>query len=339
MNKIIFTADDFGVVPSINNGIIDMVNRGIINSVEIFPNYHQSVENTIDLLDKTTGMEIELGVHLTITSGGPLSSNSALKPILDDQGLFRKFSNTNSNASGTAIYNELVAQIEALRSNPRIQEKLTHLTNHHDALWFFPEYTKQLIRVSKEFGLPVRNPKSYPPKRDKFYYSIILPALKVFSLSLDDILLLRKTYKQRKNGRFPNENLNYRAPKYMDSRYYGPIPNKEIDKDQKGKKIEKKIEVFEKMLTKAIHSGGQNNDLIEFMFHLRKGTLDGGHDAFYDEIKGLSYDGINPHYFDSRTIEFEALRFYEPQLKSLFNQSKIGHGSWRDSKLHTLRKI
>ena len=67
MNKIIFTADDFGVVPSVNDGIIHMVNKGLINSVEVFTNYGKSIENTLGLINQTQGKSFELGVHLTIT--------------------------------------------------------------------------------------------------------------------------------------------------------------------------------------------------------------------------------------------------------------------------------
>jgi len=170
------------------------------------------------------------------------------------------------------------------------------------------------------------------------YYTVILPLLKKFNFSPEDVKLLKQTYKLRKKGFFPRRNLNYRAPHYMDSRIYGPIPNFAIDPDRKAKKIIKKQNQLAKMLRKAIVAGGKRADyLIEFMFHLRKGQLAGGHKAFKKEMNGIDYPGINTDYFDSRTIEFETLRFYEEQIKALVDD-KFELGSWTDAKVMTLLK-
>ncbi len=337
MNKVIFTADDFGVIPSVNAGITDLVNRGLINSVEIFTNYHKSVENVHQLLNDTHGANFELGAHLTITSGRPISGASGLGAILDD-GSFKPFNKTNSRATDEAIYSEIKAQIERIMDVPEFQDRITHITCHHDALWFFPEYTKQLARVSKEYNFPVRNPRSYPSKRDKLYYTVVLPLLKTFSFTREDVRLLKDSYKLRKDGRFPNQNLNFRAPDYMDSRHYGPIPGKVISAYDKADWILKKQKSLAKMLRKAGNSGGKNEDqLIEFMFHFRKGKLDGGFKTFKEEMDELDYAGINHKYFDSRTIEFESLRFYEEKVKELIG-TRFELGSWTDSSVKTLKK-
>jgi predicted glycoside hydrolase/deacetylase ChbG (UPF0249 family) len=337
MNKVIFTADDFGVIPSVNAGITDLVNRGLINSVEIFTNYHKSVENVRQLMNETHGANFELGAHLTITSGKPISGGTGLNEILED-GSFLPFNKTNSRATDAAIYNEIKAQIERIMDESDFREKITHITCHHDALWFFPEYSKQLVRVAKEFNFPVRNPRSYPAKRDKLYYTVVLPLLKTFTFTREDVKLLKDSYKLRKDGFFPNQNLDFRAPDYMDSRHYGPIPGNAISPYKKADWILKKQKALGKMLRKACNAGGKNDiQLIEFMFHFRKGTLDGGHDAFQAEMDALDYAGINAKYFDSRTIEFESLRFFEEKVKELIG-NKFELGSWTQSSIKTLKK-
>ncbi|MFT5824101.1 MAG: putative glycoside hydrolase/deacetylase ChbG (UPF0249 family) [Crocinitomix sp.] len=337
MNKVIFTADDFGVIPSVNEGIIDLVNRGLINSVEVFTNYHKTIDNVHQLFNETNGANFELGAHLTITSGRPISGASGLDAIVED-GSFLPFNKTNSRATGEAIYAEIKAQIEHIMDVPEFQKKLTHITIHHDALWFFPEYSKQLIRASNEFNFPIRNPRSFPSKRDKLYYTVVLPLLKTFSFTREDVGLLKDAYKLRKEGFFPNQSLDFRAPDYMDSRHYGPIPSNVITKHEKAKWILKKQKALGKMLRKASNAGGKNDiQLIELMFHFRKGNLDGGHKAFQEEMDVLDYAGINAKYFDSRTIEFESLRFFEEQVKELIG-TKIEMGSWTQSSIKTLKK-
>lgn len=337
MNKVIFTADDFGVIPSVNAGITDLVNRGLINSVEIFTNYHKTIENVQQLLNDTNGANLELGAHLTITSGKPISGASGLDAIIED-GSFLPFNKTNSRATDSAMYAEIKAQIERIMDVPEFREKITHITCHHDALWFFPEYSKQLIRAAKEYNLPIRNPRSYPSKRDKLYYTVVLPLLKTFSFTREDIGLLKESYKLRKDGFFPNQDLNFRAPDYMDSRHYGPIPSNVITGHEKAKWILKKQKALGKMLRKASNAGGKNDiQLIEFMFHFRKGTLEGGHKAFQAEMDALDYAGINAKYFDSRTIEFESLRFFEEQVKECIGD-KFELGSWTQASVKTLKK-
>ncbi|NOQ72942.1 MAG: ChbG/HpnK family deacetylase [Crocinitomix sp.] len=337
MNKVIFTADDFGVIPSVNAGITDLVNRGLINSVETFTNYHKSVENVQQLLNDTHGANFELGAHLTITSGKPISGDSGLDSIVEE-GSFLPFNKTNSRATDNGIYKEIKAQIERIMDVPEFRDKITHLTCHHDALWFFPEYSKQLARISKEFNFPIRTPISFPSKRDKLYYTVVLPLLKTFTFTREDVSLLKNAYKLRKDGYFPNQNLNFRAPDYMDSRHYGPIPGRVITGYNKADWILKKQKALAKMLRKAVNAGGKRDtQLIELMFHFRKGPLDGGFDTFKAEMDACDYTGIDHKYFDSRTVEFESLRFFEEKVKELIG-AKFELGSWTQSSVKTLKK-
>lgn len=75
MKKIIITADDYGVFPSVNKGIIDAVQKGKVNSVAVLPNYRNTLANTQLLLQQTDG-KAEIGCHLTFTSGKPLTFDS-----------------------------------------------------------------------------------------------------------------------------------------------------------------------------------------------------------------------------------------------------------------------
>src|SRR4051812_35691255 len=71
MKKLIVTADDYGVFPSINAGILNAVLQGKVNSVACFANYEKSVENVRELID-AVGDKAEIGCHLTISSGVPV---------------------------------------------------------------------------------------------------------------------------------------------------------------------------------------------------------------------------------------------------------------------------
>lgn len=73
--RFILTADDYGPVDFINNGIIHHVEKGTINSVQVLSNIDQTLLNeNMDLLWKAVPQEktVDIGIHLTLSSGLPL---------------------------------------------------------------------------------------------------------------------------------------------------------------------------------------------------------------------------------------------------------------------------
>jgi hypothetical protein len=87
-----------------------------------------------------------------------------------------------------------------------------------------------------------------------------------------------------------------------------------------------------------VSGGPKTVELIEFMFHVRKGAIGGGHREYKQEIEDTGYGGINPKYFDSRVIEFEAIRRHETILKDLLKANAVALGSWRECAQQILKK-
>ena len=50
MAKLIFTADDYGIVEAIDNGVCEAISEGWINSVEVFPNDPNKVQRSVQKL-------------------------------------------------------------------------------------------------------------------------------------------------------------------------------------------------------------------------------------------------------------------------------------------------
>ena len=121
MKKLIITTDDYGVVPSINTAIIEAINKNKVNSVAAFSNfdgsrkYKGSVANAKILLDKTNG-NVDLGCHLTITSGSPITGDKAAD-WCDEDGYFRPFNEFKRSHDLKALKNELYAQVDSLEQN------------------------------------------------------------------------------------------------------------------------------------------------------------------------------------------------------------------------------
>lgn len=347
-SKIIFTADDFGVDESINEGITDLAKAAIIHSVEVLPNYgingEKSIENTLKLLDATAASnpDLELGVHLTITSGKPILETAGLAPILC-KGHFISAKLTNSRVAPKEIYNELKRQVEVLKSNSRIWSRVTHLTNHHDALWFFPAYTEMYIQVANEFNLPIRNPRVFPVWNAKMYYKYLGPR----NASKEDKEKSRIAYELREKNQFELTNLDFRSTNYLDSSHYS-LFRTILDSNPytPEKFVKHRQEELRKVLHRVqeMHTQQQFPQVVEALFHVRKGGMkdskvklklkdrkEKGIDAF-DKFDLPDYNGITTTYFDGRSIEYTSL-FWEHSsgdLKRLLEENNIERGKWSD---------
>ena len=117
MNKLIITADDFGVFPSINQAVKTAVLQGKVNSVACIANYKDSVKNVKQLIN-AVGNKAEIGCHLTITSGTPLTITQ--HEFFCKGQFFNSFGNLNIDGlekETDLLEKELKAQIETFLDN------------------------------------------------------------------------------------------------------------------------------------------------------------------------------------------------------------------------------
>lgn len=184
--KVIFTADDYGPVKAINEGVIQALKAGAINSVEIFAN-HDNFDKSINLLKKECeSIPFEIGCHLTITSGKPLTDTKdhfvrSKKLSGKKKGYFRSYLNLSRPKDNSSIQeelkllkNELDAQVKKLKKNSFIGGRLTHISTHHNTLFLFEDYLEVYLAVAKENNLNVRSPIANKFKKHKTYVHWIL---------------------------------------------------------------------------------------------------------------------------------------------------------------------
>lgn len=310
MGKVIFTADDYGAIPSIDRGIISAVKTGQINSVAAFSNSKHSINSVQNLLriSGNLGIDVEMGCHLTITSGKPLTKG--LRSWVSKNGHFRKFSNHRRDNSVSRVCqinnlkSELRAQVDAFQ-NKGI--KVKHLSSHHGSLTWFEDYLDAYIAIGKEFEIPIRSPYMVPKEDNNKY-------LKILNLLL--IGNLKDGYKREFNAfrrnYYPHlEQIlaprNRQPTLCTNSSHYGPIPHLPLGKD-----VIKSVAVDKcSKLIEAVSELANSDDRVEFIFHL----LDDNYDKlkrFKKESKRgkFKYDGIDRKYFDSRLIEVKSLQAF-----------------------------
>ena len=175
--KVIVTTDDYGVYPSLNAAIIDAVNASKVNSIAALPNYDgmtikrkkkykTSAENAKILLDKTNGKG-EIGCHLTLTSGRPIT---AAKSMIDSDGYFRGIYEFKRSIKRKELREELNAQVKVFTE---ANIPVTHLSCHHNVLTFFPELYEEYLKVCKDYKLAIRSANSHPKKSMNKFLSVL----------------------------------------------------------------------------------------------------------------------------------------------------------------------
>jgi hypothetical protein len=285
---------------------------GKLNSVSVFANYKgsadkkykSSAQNFAELLNAAADLshEVELGCHLTITSGKPLTGDK-MSFVCDEKGYFRSYTempNFKKPEQLKALKDELMLQIAELK---KVDEKaVRHLTNHHNSLTLFPHHFNVYMEIARDLKLPMRSPCNRPELRQNVYLRFLNYKLKDDIHSIDrDIIFkfaneIADYFKSNANGVL--------SPEAFDSRHYGPIsflPARLMQLFMVGQK-RKKLD----NLCKSLIDSGEKS--LELLLHLAKPSGLG-----VDRSKEIDYPGVDRGYFDSRVLEYLSIMGYDQE--------------------------
>ena len=306
MKHLIITADDYGVFPGVNAAIIESVKEKKVNSVSVLANfegndkYPGSVKNLEKLLSET-GDAADLGCHLTVTSGKPITGDR-MDFACDKDGNFlsyTEFRNFKSPAEKNALKEELCEQVNKLHTITGF--KIKHLTNHHNSLTLFPHHFDVYMEVARLFSVPMRSAFIRPESRQNFYLRFLNYKLKddINRTERDEIM----DFESKITEYFKQHSEGIKSPVSLDSRHYGPIsllPAVHLAAWQlvfdKRKKLDKLFQSFTE--------GGEES--LEVVVHLGKAN-----GLFADKSGDLEYPGVDRGYFDSRILEFKSIMGYK----------------------------
>jgi chitin disaccharide deacetylase len=152
MKKVIINADDFGLCPAVNEGIVLAHRQGILTSATLMANV-SGFDQAVALARENPGLGI--GVHLNIVRGRPLSPPGTIPTLIGPDGRFPAEAGRIMRrlAAGrikpAEIERELRAQIEKALATGL---PLTHLDSekHMHAL---PPVFKVALRLGGEYGI------------------------------------------------------------------------------------------------------------------------------------------------------------------------------------------
>ena len=85
MQKLIVTADDYGMCDAVDKAIDSGIENGFITTTNVMVNM-ESLHNAVDLHKRYPN--ISVGIHWNVTTGKPISNPKKIPTLIDENGLF-----------------------------------------------------------------------------------------------------------------------------------------------------------------------------------------------------------------------------------------------------------
>ena len=148
MTRLIVNADDYGLTPGVNAGILEAHRQGIVTSTTLMVNMSAAEEAMRQAADCPT---LGVGIHLTLTAGHAVSNE--VPSLVDRAGRFWNVRHLTQFARPDDIRRELVCQMERFLSFGRMP---THIDSHHH-VHADPVVLPIILDLARAYGLPVRN--------------------------------------------------------------------------------------------------------------------------------------------------------------------------------------
>src|SRR5215203_5776864 len=152
MNTVLINADDFGLHPDIDRGILDCIDAGVVQSISFSPQ-GQSLNWT--QLAELRARGIRCGLHVTLVGEPWLTDGRVVSGWKD---LVKQLASPTASgrAMRLAVEREVNAQVEICQQN-RIA--ITHIDSHQH-VHAFPGVWQSVLNAAQRIGSPrVRVPK------------------------------------------------------------------------------------------------------------------------------------------------------------------------------------
>jgi chitin disaccharide deacetylase len=161
LRRLVVNADDFGLAPGVNAGIVHAHRHGILTSASIFANA-PSTSEAVAMARQLPSLGV--GCHLALVDGEPLSPPSSIPTLVEDGRFRATWSSFAARVVARRIRmddveRELTAQIDRIRS---CGVRVSHL-DAHKHVHACPPVFEVVIRLAKRFGIQrVRVPWERP---------------------------------------------------------------------------------------------------------------------------------------------------------------------------------
>lgn len=155
--RLIVNADDLGLSPGVNRGVIEAHTRGIVTSTTVMINLPDAPAGLEGVKAQAAGLGV--GLHLNLTYGRPVSPPNRVRSLVDEDGHFHPvgqwpvvFGQFDAEDMTRELCNQ-VHRFIALAGHPP-----DHLDSHHGVTSLHPVAMRALLDLAAEYGIPIRNP-------------------------------------------------------------------------------------------------------------------------------------------------------------------------------------
>lgn len=185
---VIFNADDFGLTPGVNLGIVAASQSGVVRSTTLMVGMAAD-KHAIDLASSATSLK--LGLHLRFTAGAPLT---AAHSLTCDSGQFFVRENfwQRKDFSEQQIADEATAQVEHFLASGL---SLSHIDSHHHA-HTHPQILPVIQELAHFYKVPLRECGGYGATSSNCRY-IFSNEFYGDDISVDKLLGIIKKHKNR----------------------------------------------------------------------------------------------------------------------------------------------
>lgn len=149
MRRLIINADDLGLTPGCNRGIVRAMTAGLVSDTTLMVN----TAHTADAVALLKAHGLAAGLHLNLTYGRPLLAGADVASLVEpDGGFHRPVNRVVAVCEPREAERELTAQVEKFLATGLT---LTHFDSHHHA-HSYPEILDVAIGLARQLGVPLR---------------------------------------------------------------------------------------------------------------------------------------------------------------------------------------
>ena len=145
---LIINADDLGLWPSVDAGILQAWESRAISDCSVLANAPYLRE----ILRAAQQAGLPVGVHLNLTLGRPVSDPAEIPDLVTAEGLFMKREHWPAALPIEQVRLELQRQVRLVRE---LGGQPTHLDSHHH-VHRYPEIFTVTVDCARDLGVPVR---------------------------------------------------------------------------------------------------------------------------------------------------------------------------------------
>jgi chitin disaccharide deacetylase len=149
--RLVVTADDFGLSPGVDHGILETFRRGVVRSTALLVNF-PDVGDSAFRLRQEPGLEV--GIHLNLTAGPPVLPPKRVRSLVGTDGTFHNFATFFARIAVSQIdWSEVTLEWRAQFERGIDQGcHFTFITSHQH-VHMLPEGAQICAKLAQEFGV------------------------------------------------------------------------------------------------------------------------------------------------------------------------------------------